>query len=745
MIIKKFTKIKNLGVFSDFVSSRSLPEFKRYNIVYGWNGSGKTTLSKLFAGLNSGCCEEFSAAQYEIKDDANATYSNGQAFSIPIRVFNQEYVSDNVAFTTNSAKPILVLGEENQEIIAQIESDEKEITTIRGKIDEENRQKTQKSANKDRLFTDIARTIGQNTRGAISRTYRKPEAETAFVDLTDKSILSDDQLALLVQEIAQESMEKQSKVSLASNFNDQFAENIEKSQQLANETVEAKVVARLLTNTDIAAWVEQGVALHEKHKSNNCEFCGSKLSEERVKELADHFNEADKKLKEQIDITLNDLRAYCAQIQHLQPADKMNLYHELREEYDGHSTALINARNELLTEIERFAKTLESKKSHTTAQLDLGDQPKLDELSSCIDKLNELIDRHNKKTDEFEAHKLTASKKIEAHYLSTIYDDVEALKTEISAHEVRGKELIDGIEGNPDNLGLRRLIERVRENKAKVSSSHKACDMMNKALTSFLGHTEITFVVNDDDGGYILKRGDKVAKSLSEGEKTAIAFVYFTVQLKDENFDVDNGIVVIDDPISSLDANSQYQAFSFLKTATGSAKQLFVFTHNFDFLKLLLNWQKGNNNGRDAQYFMVNNEYSVSDGSRKAFLDKLDADLQKFESEYHYLFDTIYRYQSDGTIANAYKMPNIARKVLDNFLMFRIPSSESTYKRLERLDFDDQKKAAIYKFVNDQSHITGSGFDPALVPEAQKNIGYLLELMQTTFPEHYSILEESLS
>ena len=197
--------------------------------------------------------------------------------------------------------------------------------------------------------------------------------------------------------------------------------------------------------------------------------------------------------------------------------------------------------------------------------------------------------------------------------------------------------------------------------------------------------------------------------------------------------------------MSSLDANSQYQAFSFLKTATSSVKQLFVLTHNFDFLKLLLNWQKGNNGGREAQYFMINNRYSTSDGSRKAFLDKLDTDLQKYESEYHYLFNMIYNYQSDGTIANAYKMPNIARKVLDNFLMFRIPSSESTYKRLERLNFDTQKKAAIYKFVNDQSHITGSGFDPALVPETQKNIGYLLELMQSTFPDHYAILEESLS
>jgi len=745
MIIKKFTKIKDFGVFSDFVSPNALPEFKRYNIIYGWNGSGKTTLSKLFSSLNSGNCEEFSTAQYEIKDDTNVTYSHGQTFSTPIRVFNQEYVDDNVTFTTNSAKPILVLGEENQEIIVQIENDEKEIVAIRGKIDEERRLKTQKSTSKDRLFTDIARTIGQNTRGAISRTYRKPEAESAFADLTEKTSLSDDDLTQLVQEIAQESMEKQLRISLEADFSSQFAQNIERSQQLASETVEAKIIARLLAEMDIAEWVEQGVALHEAHKSKNCEFCGNKLSEERVKELANHFNDADKKLKDQIDSSLDDLRTCYAQIQRLQPADKMNLYGELRGEYESNSTALVDARDKLLTAIEHFAKMLELKKAHTTTQLDLGAQPKLDDLLSCIEKVNGLIDRHNKKTDEFETHKLAASKKIEAHYLSTIFDEVEKLKNDIQLHEAQAKELANGINGNPDKLGLDRLTKRVQENKAKVSSSHKACDLMNKALTSFLGHTEITFVVNDDDGGYTLKRGDKVAKSLSEGEKTAIAFVYFTVQLKDENFDVDNGIVVIDDPISSLDANSQYQAFSFLKTAAGSAKQLFVFTHNFDFLKLLLNWQKGNDAGRHAQYFMVNNEYSVTDGSRKAFLDKLDADLQKFESEYHYLFDMIYRYQSDGTIANAYKMPNIARKVLDNFLMFRIPSSESTYKRLERLDFDDQKKAAIYKFVNDQSHITGSGFDPALVPEAQKNIGYLLELMQTTFPEHYSILEESLS
>ena len=48
-------------------------------------------------------------------------------------------------------------------------------------------------------------------------------------------------------------------------------------------------------------------------------------------------------------------------------------------------------------------------------------------------------------------------------------------------------------------------------------------------------------------------------------EKTAIAFVHFTTKLKDKDFENSNGIVLIDDPISSLDSNSLFQAYSFVK------------------------------------------------------------------------------------------------------------------------------------------------------------------------------------
>jgi hypothetical protein len=38
--------------------------------------------------------------------------------------------------------------------------------------------------------------------------------------------------------------------------------------------------------------------------------------------------------------------------------------------------------------------------------------------------------------------------------------------------------------------------------------------------------------------------------------------------------------------------------------------------------------------------------------------------------------------------------------------MFRVPSSDSSFVKLKTLSFDDIKKTAIYKFTNDQSHIT---------------------------------------
>lgn len=47
-MITKILKLKNFGIFHDFSWEINLPEFKKFNLIYGWNRSGKTTISRIF-------------------------------------------------------------------------------------------------------------------------------------------------------------------------------------------------------------------------------------------------------------------------------------------------------------------------------------------------------------------------------------------------------------------------------------------------------------------------------------------------------------------------------------------------------------------------------------------------------------------------------------------------------------------------------------------------------------------------
>lgn len=356
---------------------------------------------------------------------------------------------------------------------------------------------------------------------------------------------------------------------------------------------------------------------------------------------------------------------------------------------------------------------------------------------SAVDKVNKEILTHNTKTNNFARAKTGAITKLEKHYLSEIIDDIKHLEAEINKIQEEISLLENGNPEDSTDVGIAQIKQRITDNRNKIATSGPACEEINSQLRTFLGRNELTFEIADE--GYIIKRKNNIAKNLSEGEKTAIAFVYFTIHLKDQDFDIKDGIVVIDDPISSLDANSLFQAFAFLKNAVNDSAQIFILTHNFDFLKLLLNWLRRS----PKQYYMIKNQYV--EGNRISTLDVMDKLLQDYESEYQYLFKVIYNFESDGTIESVYHIPNLARKLLESFLMIMVPKSGGPYNKMKLLDFDENKKTAIYKFTNDQSHMTGKGFDPSLVQECQNNVKYLMEMMESVFPAHYKILEQNVS
>lgn len=735
-------KIKNLGIFFDFSWDSSLPNFKRFNLVYGWNGSGKTTLSDLFSLLEATSSEKYPDLEYTIESELG-NFSQGSQYTRKVRVFNQDYIMNNVQLLTSKAKHIYILGEENKKIADKIARDEKEFETIKAQIKKLEDSKNLEDKNKNKAFTDIARTISSNTSGEAIRKYNKANAETAFKIIKNKKILNEseqDKHILTLKQLVKTSVSETSEPKVIFDdkelyIRDAFNQIDVTVKKICTATVTSTIIERLRDNPDISKWVEEGIALHKSHNSTLCEYCNHQLPENRIEELTKYFNEDDKKLKDEVTEVHKKLDLLTLSLNSIKLIDKANLYDEFQDDFQKTVDQFESERKSLLNHINNIIKNLEKKKTKTTEIVEFEMNTDISILIKLMSDANNLLISHNNKTNNFKSEKENAQKELENHFLSTIFDDVQEHEKKIKMYSNNLDEMRKKLEG---------LKKEITDNKSKISSSHKACKAINEGIKTFLGRDEIIFEVVKD--GYIIKRNGIIAKHLSEGEKTAIAFVYFTVHLRDQEFDIKEGILVIDDPVSSLDTNSLFQAFAFLKNSVKDAKQVFVLTHNFDFLKLLLNWMnriKDNIGGKE--YFMILNKYSGTE--RCATISELDKDLRDHESEYHYLFKILYQFKSDGTIACAYHMPVIARKAMEYFLTFRVPNNTNYYKKLESLKpkFDENKITAIYKFTNDQSHITGKGFDPSLVSETEKNVKYLLELIEKTFPEHYEILVNSIT
>ena len=768
-MITKINKIKKLGlVFDDYAWDSHLPIFKQFNLVYGWNGSGKTTLSRFFAAIHG--APPVPGIEYEFEDDESNTFNESDNFPKRIRVFNQDYILSNVKILESRANSISVLlGEQNKDLVDKIEADKKLLDgdpanpSAPGKALLHSRyikERARKTVEKDGKFTEIAKTIGAAIGGSALRDYRKPQAEKDFSALQFEQKLWPDDLEKYSLSAKQDSLPKIELLALGdvavedgdpSKKVPAILQSIQKSAtELMQKTVEAEIISRLAENPDVSEWVEQGFNLHKKHSSSVCEYCLQEIPADRIQQLARYFNEADKKLKDDVDVLIKNLQKVYSVIAALETPDRARFYSELQIKFDSKGIDFDAAQKLLLADITKMAEELKAKKSKTTEKITLKSKPDIADFLLRIKEVNELIATHSKISSDFEDVKKDAVQKLRNHYLSTISEEVKKLAADITQLDGDAKVLATEID---------EIKKRIAQNMAHVSSKHKACEEINKKLATFLGHQELTFVPQmqrevSEGGeekevvaGYQIMRGEVPVVYLSEGEKTAIAFVYFVVHLGDQDFNVADGIVVIDDPISSLDSNSLYQAFSFLKNAVKDSAQVFIMTHSFDFLKLLLNWRKSvDRRGDKTGYFMLKNHFP--DNVRSAYLGGMDKELREYESEYHYLFKLLkqLRDEQDDSIAKAYPVPNIARKVWDTFLMFSVPNGGTPYSKMEELKVagrDAQKLDAIYKFTNDQSHITGSGFNPALVPETKKVVKELFEMMEEIAPNHFAVLDRA--
>lgn len=184
---------------------------------------------------------------------------------------------------------------------------------------------------------------------------------------------------------------------------------------------------------------------------------------------------------------------------------------------------------------------------------------------------------------------------------------------------------------------------------------------------------------------------------MSEGEKTALAFAYFLSKIRVERIEktctLDEAIIIVDDPISSLDENRLYHTanlidsfFHYNDLANEKIpKQIFIFSHNIIFLKYITNIFHANSSINDNI-----NEYYIE--PFKYIICKVPNSLKNFTTTYLEKLDEIIKYKentSEITYEEAKKfIPNYIRIVLESFLSFKFALvKEGSQERLPGLNF----------------------------------------------------------
>ena len=360
----------------------------------------------------------------------------------------------------------------------------------------------------------------------------------------------------------------------------------------------------------------------------------------------------------------------------------------------------------------------------------------------AIGSVNTVIRRHNEVCDDFQSRIAAARTRLESHWVAMALADFARLGGAAKAADQAAK---------IQRRRSRALSGKSRSSRGRLSSISSPLRELNRDLHSYLGHDELRLKVRDT--GYSIMRHDAVADALSEGETTAIALLYFLKSLCDRRFDLTKGVVVLDDPVSSLDANALYSAFGYIQERTQQAGQLFVLTHNFCFFRQVCYWfhrlgkrgKRGVNN-RPARFYMLD---CVDDADgRHAVLRGLDPLLERYDSEYHYLFACIYRAAiappTPGLERN-YVLANLGRRLLESFLAFRLPQSTSElWQKLQLVKFDEAKKIRILRFLHTHSHsaaIAEPDHDLSLLGgETHRVLIDLLALIRSQDADHHDAM-----
>ena len=341
--------------------------------------------------------------------------------------------------------------------------------------------------------------------------------------------------------------------------------------------------------------------------------------------------------------------------------------------------------------LEQIIKLVQDKKG-------IGDLDKFKEVlgffESALKACNEVINA---------TQDILKDKKTQQTELNRIKNELKNLKIQ--------KAMRDSFDAQKRKQEASKLLSTLEDELNKIDIDIKAIDTKLqtlqatkkpdiKVINSYLRALNLTkYSVNSDYQLIINQKilsNDDVRMVLSDGEKTTLTFAYFLARLKlfYKKESLKNLVIVIDDPISSLDDGRIYTtsyivakinqeiAGEILKKEEDKA-QVFVLTHNHVFMSNIIRIL-----GKNASY------QQLSRDNDKLIFEAKDKVAGYFDTFYMLLFKEVKKFANEENLTEDYSKAlnngNKIRMLLESFMKTNFISQFIAKKYTQQHVFEDE-------------------------------------------------------
>ena len=664
---------------------------KKVNLLYGLNGTGKSTFSEF---LYNRIGARFSQCRIEGIEENDT-----------VLVYNQKFVQDTF-YEREGIHGIFTLSKGNADAQKVIDTKSDEVKKL---IEQKRKIEEKMTKDEDKYIGEIEKYMKQVWK--IKKKYTKGDRALEFCldglkgnkDTLFKHIVSlekpegelDYSVDDLMKEAQQLKGEAQSRQPLSKVLIN--VEDIEQSELLSKVIVGNKnsSVASLIEMLGNSDWVNTGIKyVHIDGEKGVCPFCQQKtITQNFLEQINAYFDESYNRDKFQIEQMIS---RYDEEIK-----KATDFFNAIKDDsfLEKNKVEIESLSANLISVLEQNLNTLREKAKTPSIQVSLQSISKIIEsINSIIKNANNEITLYNQRIADIKGSKSKIKDRFWKLMRQEYNSVIELYATNEKSYEQSVKNARKELQTKTSEINTNTAL--IEENRKKTVNIDEAVENIKNGLID-IGITDFTIEkYSEEEALYRLKREDSdedVFKTLSEGEKMVISFLYFIELCKGEST-AERGsnkkIVVIDDPISSL---SHIYVFNIGRLIheeflmTKKYDQLFILTHSLYFFYELTNINHEKRKETQKLFRICKNTES------SYFEDMKYEDIQNdYQAYWHIIKD---EKQAPALIANC------MRNVMEYF--FNFVEKQDFAQVFQRPELQEIRYMAFNRYMNRESHSKG--------------------------------------